>query len=461
VAAERTSLREAETYLREGQVERAVELYREIASRQFADGFYAKAGALFRQILKIRPDDEDAVVRLGDVAERQGLVAEARQHYEAIAGRRSARGDHAGAAAMAARLTSIDTALAMASLSQELKHGQLDAASARITTLLAEDPAARAAIAKLGDALVDEAPDSAGLCAEAAADHAAACGEAAAAAAILQRFTRRVPGRVSALLRLVEIGGEAGLDAVVLQAQAGLADAYLAEGLAQEARVLAEDLVTRDRSDTTHVERLRRSLELLAVPDVEGLIAGRLNASSRDPLQFLEDTLTPPAPPGSPAAAAPASSAGEDPMPPPDLDDVFAGLRAEAEADPVLDESETYITLARTHIDAGATEDAIQALLQAVKSPKRRFRCGAMLAQLYRDIGDIPRAIEWCERAAEAPPSSPEDGARLMYDLADLLETMGENGRALAVFMEIDAGIPGFMDVTIRIARLSGDQVGG
>jgi tetratricopeptide (TPR) repeat protein len=84
-----------------------------------------------------------------------------------------------------------------------------------------------------------------------------------------------------------------------------------------------------------------------------------------------------------------------------------------------------------------------------------------MLAQLYRDIGDIPRAIEWCERAAEAPPSSPEDGARLMYDLADLLETMGENGRALAVFMEIDAGIPGFMDVTIRIARLSGDQVGG
>ena len=48
-----------------------------------------------------------------------------------------------------------------------------------------------------------------------------------------------------------------------------------------------------------------------------------------------------------------------------------------------------------------------------------------------------------------------------MYDLADLLETMGENGRALAVFMEIDAGLPGFMDVTARIAQLSGDQVGG
>ena len=58
-----------------------------------------------------------------------------------------------------------------------------------------------------------------------------------------------------------------------------------------------------------------------------------------------------------------------------------------------------------------------------------------------------------------------EDAAGLLAaagaagDLADLLETMGENGRALAVFMEIDAAMPGFMDVTTRIARLSGDQV--
>jgi tetratricopeptide (TPR) repeat protein len=454
VAADRASLRDAETFLREGQTDKALELYRAHADRQFADGFYAQAGALFKKILKLRPDDEPALVRLGDIAASQGLVADAKAHYTTVATRRSERSDAAGAAEMSARLVAMETRIAMPLLLQELRDGHLEAARARMTSVLSCDPAARAAIVKLIDGLAADHAAAAALCAETAAEHAAGSGEAAVATTILQRFARRVPGRIQVLLRLVEIAGDAGLEGVVLEAQAGLADAYLAEGRAQEARVLAEDLVTRDRSDGRHVERLRRSLELLAVPDIEGLIADRLNAPGRDPLQFLEAAL-------APAVSDPTPSPMEEPVPAPDLDDIFAGLRAQAEADPLIDESEHYITLARSHIETGAAEDAIEALLHAVQSPKRRFRCAAMLAQLYRDIGDIPRAIEWCERAAEAPASSPEDGARVMYDLADLLETMGEHGRALAVFMEIEAGQPGFMDVTARIAQLSGDQVGG
>ena len=80
-------LRSAETFLREGQPDRALELYREVADRQFADGFYSKAGALLRKILKIQPDDTAALTRLGDIAAREGRMAEARGHYAAAAAR--------------------------------------------------------------------------------------------------------------------------------------------------------------------------------------------------------------------------------------------------------------------------------------------------------------------------------------------------------------------------------------
>jgi tetratricopeptide (TPR) repeat protein len=135
---------------------------------------------------------------------------------------------------------------------------------------------------------------------------------------------------------------------------------------------------------------------------------------------------------------------------------VFAGLRADASASGAEDDSEEYIGLARTYSEMGLRDEAIEAWLTAVKSPRHRFLCASMLAQLYRDAGDIPRAIEWYERAAEAPPVTPEDGRKLMYDLGDILETIEENARALAIFIEIQADAPGFMDVPTRIRRLSG-----
>ena len=147
MAVDRASLRVAETFLREGQADKALELYRELANRQFADGFYAQAGALFKKILKLCPDDEPALVRLGDVAARQGMVAEARTHYTALATRRSERGDRAGAAEMTTRLVAMDTAVALPLLSHELRAGNLEAARARIVTVLRSDPAARASIA--------------------------------------------------------------------------------------------------------------------------------------------------------------------------------------------------------------------------------------------------------------------------------------------------------------------------
>ena len=509
-------------YLRAGQSDKAVVLYQRIADHLLAEGFFPKAGALLKKILKIRPDDEGALVHLGDIAARQGLTAEARGYYTTVATRRRSRGDASGADELLARLGTIESGQLLSLIAAELAAGDVERATARFPELLRSHPDPRTALTELAGRLLPEHVAAAAACLDAAVDHALAAGEQAAAAALLQQFTTRAPDHIPALLRLIEVGVDADLDAVVHGAQAQLADAYLAAGRAEEARVIAEDLVTRDRSDAAHVDRLRRALEMLAVPDVEAAIAERMSGPALDPLEFFEDEYTAPATPSpvedeidpvvaeilalgqaggadsqAPSAAVPlvpppvvapetpepprpapssipeidltgvllelraGAAAPPEPAPAPELEDVFAGLRAEAAADPAEDESEDYVSLARTYTEMGLRDDAIGALLMAVKSPRHRFSCASMLAQLYRDNGDIQRAIEWYERAAEAPSPTPEAGRKLMYDLGDLLETVGEHARALAVFLEVDAEASGFLDVAARIRRLSTDQVGG
>lgn len=379
MARDRASiLRTAETFLKDGHTEQAIDLYREEADREIADGFYPKAGALLRKILKIRPDDPVALGKLGDIAAREGRVAESRDHYEAAAARMAERGDTAGASEIGARLRAIATAVAVPHIAADIERDDGPAAQARVAGVLAADPAALTTIARVAEGLAARHPAAVAACTDTLVDHALASGTPGVAVDLLRRFVKVLPGHIPVLLRLVEVGSEAGLDGVAREAQAGLADAYLAEGRAHEARVLAEDLVTRDRSDPAHVERLRQSLQLLGVPDADRVIAARLSADIVDPLEFLEEAAAPPVP---------------------ELEEVFAGLRAEAAAGPRID------------------------------APGRSV--------------------------------SPEDGARLKYDLGDMLETMGENARALAVFLEIEAEAPGFLDVTARIGRLSSHQAGG
>ena len=53
---------------------------------------------------------------------------------------------------------------------------------------------------------------------------------------------------------------DGGLEATMYEAQAQLADAYLEDGQAAEARVIAEDLVAREPWEHAHIDRFRRAL---------------------------------------------------------------------------------------------------------------------------------------------------------------------------------------------------------
>ena len=109
----------------------------------------------------------------------------------------------------------------------------------------------------------------------------------------------------------------------------------------------------------------------------------------------------------------------------------------------------------------GMADDAIQALEAAARSARHRFEAAALLGRMHMERGDRTRSLEWLERAAEAPAPTVEAGRGLLYDLADVLDALGEHARALAVFAELDADVRGYRDVTARIERLGRVQVRG
>ncbi len=83
-----------------------------------------------------------------------------------------------------------------------------------------------------------------------------------------------------------------------------------------------------------------------------------------------------------------------------------------------------------------------------------------MLARIARDRRQFSDAVEWLERAAEAPAPTAEASHGLLYELGDTLESMREDARALAVFIELQASAPDYRDVADRIAALSRHQSG-
>jgi tetratricopeptide (TPR) repeat protein len=410
-----------ELYARAGQPQNAVVQYTRIAQHFVDEGFYPKAAALYKKILKIQPLDETTQIQLADISARQGLLADAKAHLNTIATRRRAKGDRRGAAEIVVKLGTIDpadfearlaaartleemgeeeeagkrfralyddllekgrTAEAIDALKQfvrinplettsrsilartaleagdlagarefldqdsagqdaklllplaeiELRSSDLGRARSILARLLTADPAQRPAVVELGWSFLGTNSETTFACLDSAVDAATAAGEFQEAATNLQSFVARAPGQIPALLKLVEVCVDGGLEQTMYEAQELLTDAYLAANQAAEARVIAEDLVAREPWEAAHIDRFRRALVMLRVSDPDTLIAERLSGQApfmaHDP--FFE------APESKPAPEAPLADqdSTEDVSPPSDAGpepEVAAGSTSEAQ----------------------------------------------------------------------------------------------------------------------------------
>jgi len=424
---------------------------------------------------------DEALGVLGDAARLDPSDKELRTH---LARAFVARGDLDNAAEyLTIETAGDDPKLLMTVAEIRLRAGAVDEGIDIARRLLAADPKRRQTIALLAWKIADQAPEAGFRLVEVAAEASVAEEDWASAAAALQEFVTRVPNHVPALMRLVEICVDGALEATMYSAQAQLADAYIAAGAAAEARVISEDLVAREPWERANIERFRKALELLGEPDPDAMIAERLSGQSpftstdlsidfsdlpdQPPPPLKKPAKPAPEPAVAAAAVKPAAERGGDgakaaaAQRSPDVDQVLAQTRDDSPRKPPAGEAQEQFNRGIALQKAGRVEEALAAFEAASRAPNFRFAAASRIARTYRERGAMTQAIEWFERAAQAPPQDPKDGYALLYDLAEALESSGEVARALAVCLELQAEAGEYRDVNDRIDRLARVQTRG
>jgi hypothetical protein len=139
---------------------------------------------------------------------------------------------------------------------------------------------------------------------------------------------------------------------------------------------------------------------------------------------------------------------------PRDFESIFEELRAKVASDQDKKARDQYQRALR-HLEDGKIAEAIANLEEATRTPTLRFEAASRLARIHITRGELGAAVDWLERAVEAPSPTPEEGRAAMYELADTLGRLGETARALAVLMELEGDSSGYRDVRERIERLS------
>jgi tetratricopeptide (TPR) repeat protein len=357
-------------YVKAGETERAAEQFNRAADHLYGEGFFPRASAVYKKVLKIRSGDDHALWHLADIAGRNGLTLDARSHYGRLIQDRRAAGNERGAVDCLIRL------------------GQL------------------------GDATVEA--------------------RTVAAKALVER------GEVKQAARLV----------------LSVADVLTKEGCLPEALDALKEAVQLDPDNPEIREKLAAAIPVDEIaPPVQEVAPEIVEASA--PVEEVAAVDVPEQTAEEPAAPVPAE-ATEEPLP---LESFFEELRGKVARD--------QETRAREQLDRGLehlahnrVDEAIASLEEASRMPAMRFEASSHLARISLGRGDLQAAVDWMERALEAPAPAVEDRLEIMYDLADTLARQGEASRAMALFMEVDSESSGYRDVRERIAHLSHTEIG-
>ena len=100
--------RVGDMYVRLKRVDDAIELFRQAAESFEHQGFFVKAIAIYKKILRIDTSQLEVSECLADLQHRQGLLPDARRQYEAVADNYQTRGDLESAIAVRRKLIDVD-----------------------------------------------------------------------------------------------------------------------------------------------------------------------------------------------------------------------------------------------------------------------------------------------------------------------------------------------------------------
>ncbi len=240
---------------------------------------------------------------------------------------------------------------------------------------------------------------------------------------------------------------EAPLPAAEAAAAAQVEDLLAAAAEAESGTKKSDRKPRRRKGEDHHFELSANAI------DLESILGGFddptpvVTEAEVDLSVVLEDLEAPAPPPAKEAAA--------------DLDNVFGAMREQASRRTGLDGAEKEYKRGLALRAAGDIDGCIEAVAKASRAPKLRFATAWLIARLYRDRGMTSETLEWLERAAQAPAHTSDDANQVLFELAEALEAAGEQARALAICLELQAEAGEYRDLSARIERLSRVQTRG
>ena len=104
----RVWLKIGDLYAKKGSKQEAVETYLRVAHFYHEQGFFLKAVAVYKQILKIDPRLVDVNLKLAELYRQLGLMSDAMQHFEAVAAHFHREGNTRDALAAVRKLVDLD-----------------------------------------------------------------------------------------------------------------------------------------------------------------------------------------------------------------------------------------------------------------------------------------------------------------------------------------------------------------
>ncbi len=410
----RVLLKVAELQQKKGDARSAVDAFDKVAQTYAEQGFFLKAVAVYKQIVKLDPDDVRVNERLAGLYQQLGLMSDAMSQYQAMAAAYEKAGDGAKLTDVLKRMVELDPE----NIASSIKLGELYARARQAGPAL--ECFRRAAdylkkhnradeYLKVADRISALSPDDLALTRELAHIYLAK-GDTKRALAKLQLCFKADPKDVDTLHLLAQAFRDLGQTSKTLSVYKELARVHEERGHPQDAR-------------TTW-----RKVQEIAPGDEDAAAAlgGAPAARAPPPASFSPAPGPPPgarpappvvrAPPaGPPPGAARAPSAPPAPVPAPAAGpDAIPKLMTETDVyvkygllDKALDHLQKVLALdprhgpaheraRELHLSAGRAQDAAQSGARAVR---------AFVAQ-----GDLDRAREAISRLGQIAPDWPELG---------------------------------------------------
>src|SRR5882724_11183177 len=140
------------------------------------------------------------------------------------------------------------------------------------------------------------------------------------------------------------------------------------------------------------------------------------------------------------------------------LDEIVSAFKKGIEQQVDAEDFETHYNLGIAYKEMGLTEEAIGEFQFASKDPKRLPDCCSMLGICFKEKGMLPLAVTWYRKGLDALLGMAEaDDGRVngvRYDLAEVLDQMGEYRQAMALLVEVYGADTRYRDVGARIKDL-------